>query len=75
MTALAPTTVATEAIDWQPISRMPDCDLTLLVSLRDDTEPVWLGYFDGEDWRNATDGGLFAGHVIAWADMPRDSAC
>jgi hypothetical protein len=51
---------------------LPDADLVVLVCVPAASEPVWLGYLDGEDWRyvDATlierDGIKVAG----WSDLP-----
>jgi hypothetical protein len=60
----------TETITWR--ADLPDADMTVLVSLDDaDSEPTWVGFFDGERWIDATTGAPFAGNVTAWADMPK----
>ena len=60
-----------EQITWVSADHFPDVDKTVLVTLVGDDEPVWIGFFDGTDWVDATTGGSFMGEVIAWADMPR----
>lgn len=59
-----------ETIVWCATDHLPDVDETVMVTLQGDDEPVWLGFFDGTDWVNATTGGSFYGEVIAWAPMP-----
>lgn len=61
----------TEQITWVSADHLPDVDQTVQVTLQGDDEPVWLGFFDGTDWVDATTGGAFMGQVIAWAEMPR----
>lgn len=61
----------TEQITWVSAEHLPDVDKTVQVTLIGDDEPVWIGFFDGTDWVDATTGGPFLGQVIAWADMPR----
>lgn len=64
---------STETIDWiatQCGKHLPDSDTTVMVTLDDDDERVWLGYYDGERWVDATTGGQFGRNVIAWTDMP-----
>lgn len=41
-----------ETITWIPVSpaTMPDGDLTVMLFNEGANEPVWPGYFDGEDW-------------------------
>ena len=60
-----------EQITWVSAEHQPDVDETVLVTLLGDDEPVWLGFFDGTDWVDATTGGAFMGNVTAWAAMPR----
>lgn len=60
-----------EQITWVSAEHLPDVDETVLVTLLGDDEPVWLGFFDGTDWVDATTGGGFMGNVTAWAAMPR----
>lgn len=60
-----------EQITWVSAEHLPDVDETVLVTLLGDDEPVWLGFFDGTDWVDATTGGAFMGNVIAWSEMPR----
>ena len=53
---------------WQRVQDgPPDADITVLVALRKGSEPVWLGYFDGECWR-AAEGGRLSG-VTHWRDI------
>lgn len=63
-----------EQITWVSADHLPDVDETVMVTLQGDDEPVWLGFFDGTDWVNATTGGEFFGEVIAWSTMPRGFA-
>lgn len=64
--------MTTETITWHPLATEgpPDADITVLVSVEDASEPTWLGFFDGDVWRDAATGGKFASSVTAWADMP-----
>lgn len=51
---------------------LPDADLVVLVSVQGASEPVWLGYLDGEDWRYV-DGTLIESDgitVVGWSDLP-----
>lgn len=52
---------------YEPAERMPDSDLTVLVRLRNNEEPVWLGYWSGEEWLDL-DG--VPVEMVRWADMP-----
>lgn len=56
---------------WTPDERMPDAELTVLVETEGCEEPVWLGFHDGECWRD-TDGMQIG--VKRWADMPKGGA-
>jgi hypothetical protein len=39
---------------WKSVTdEMPDADQTVLVHCPDADEPVWLGFHDGECWRDA----------------------
>ena len=59
----------TELLTWHaPSERLPDADLTVIVRMRGAEEPVWLGYWSGEEWRDL-DG--FPVDVVRWADMPQ----
>lgn len=64
----------TETITFYEVTeRMPDSDLTVIVRLKnsDDQEPVWLGYHDGERWRDLD---AMPIEVVRWADMPEGGA-
>jgi hypothetical protein len=58
-----------EYLDWHEVANddFPDPDITVIVRMVDNDEPVWLGYWDGEEWRDL-DGQPV--EVIRWADMP-----
>ena len=49
--------------------QLPDSDATVLVFCPDSTEPVWLGFYDGEDWRSI-DSIRLAEEVTHWMDTP-----
>lgn len=49
---------------------MPDADMTVLVHCPPSDDPVWLGYFDGETWRNVAGEDLGAEFVTHWMDLP-----
>lgn len=62
----------TETITWIPVSaEMPDADLTVLITVSDAAEPAWLGYWDGETWRDV-DGMPVS--VTHWAAMFKGAA-
>lgn len=57
-----------ETIIWQDApSSLPDADLTVLVRTKNCEEPVWLGFWDGEVWRDTE---CVQIEVVRWADMP-----
>ncbi|HEX7866549.1 MAG TPA: hypothetical protein VF555_16455 [Variovorax sp.] len=57
-----------EVIVWTLVGEgLPDPDLTVNIMLTDDSdEPIWLGYLDGDQWRDIE--GMPV-DVIAWAPM------
>jgi hypothetical protein len=59
---------ATETITWRPVApeSMPDADLVVNVAIVGGEEPVWLGAFDGDVWRD-TEGMQI--NVTHWAPM------
>ncbi len=59
----------TETITWHEVAeQMPDADMTVLIRLADDeSEPVWLGWWDGERWYDAL--GTVV-EMVRWAEMP-----
>ena len=58
-----------QACPWIDASQQrPDSDTTVLVSLKDAIEPVWLGFHDGIGWRDV-DGQRI--NVTAWIDLPQ----
>lgn len=64
--------MTTETITWHPVeSGLPDADMTVLVETIGCDEPVWLGSWDGERWRDTSGDAM---GVRAWADMPAGSA-
>lgn len=61
-----------ETITWIPVAeRLPDSDLTVLVSAPACSEPIWLGYHDGSEWLSAESAQIDVTH---WADMPKGPA-
>jgi hypothetical protein len=52
---------------WRSVQKeMPDADETVMIFHADEDEPVWMGYFDGEQWRQV-DGVLAS--VTHWAPL------
>lgn len=63
-----------ETISWHLASEPPDADLTVLIEVdpaSDYSEPVFMGAWDGEAWRDVH--GVEV-PVIAWADVPRGTS-
>lgn len=57
-----------EMIGWfKAEETLPDSDTTVLVIIGGDTE-IWIGYLDGEQWRDAD--GFKLDNVLFWAHMP-----
>lgn len=60
-----------ELIQWTPASKLPDSDETVIVyTPSSDSEPVWLGYHDGEQWCDISGAALDDVEVLFWARMP-----
>jgi len=57
-----------ETISWNPVSSLPDSDLTVQLFDENCNEPVWPGYFDGEQWLYA-DGSV--AHPSSWAHFAK----
>lgn len=57
-----------EVIGWMAVAdELPDADTTVLVYNVAWADPVWLGWLDGEVWRQV-DGSPV--EVTHWADVP-----
>jgi len=53
---------------WKSVhDEMPDADQTVLVHYPNADEPVWLGFHDGETWRDVNADPLTVTH---WRDLP-----
>lgn len=57
-----------EEITWFSSRQRPDADVTVLINSPAASEPVWVGYWDGERWRLAS-GEQIRG-VKMWAHLP-----
>lgn len=71
-----PVATHSEVLTWIQVTpaSMPDVDETVFVSIdvhleADDSEPVWLAWWDGEAWREPL-GNVIVGQVVSWARMP-----
>ena len=58
----------TNLLTWKPVAEPPDSDTTVLLFDPSASEPVWLGYLDGDTWR-FVDGMPAA--PTCWTDLPR----
>ena len=74
--AIPPAATHAEVITWIEVTpaSMPDVDQTVFVSIdieleADDSEPVWLGWWDGEQWLD-TNGAPIVSPVVSWTSMP-----
>jgi hypothetical protein len=57
-------------IFWSDVNdELPDDDITVLIAQDDANEPVWLGYRDGDFWRDVS-GTAYINKVTHWADLP-----
>ena len=59
-----------ETLEWHEVANddFPDAHLTVLGRLRNNEEPVWLVFFDGEQWLDIDAQPV---EVVRWADMPK----
>lgn len=60
----------TETITWRDAADLPDADTTVLIEIHPDedySEPVFLGFHDGDTWRDVHGEPL---QVVAWAEPP-----
>ena len=58
-----------EKLTWTA-GTVPDADQVVLVTLDGDSDPTWVGFWDGETWIDAATGGEFADQVVSWSPMP-----
>jgi hypothetical protein len=60
-----------ETITWHSAhDSLPDSELTVLVYAPSCSDPVWLGFHDGESWVADNAVTYDEGQVVAWAEMP-----
>lgn len=60
--------MTTETITWIDCAeRLPDDGLSVLICTTGTAEPVWIGWLDGEEWRDSEGAAV---EVVAWAEMP-----
>jgi hypothetical protein len=61
--------MSTEILTWIPVAeRLPDADMTVCIAIDNADEPTWLGFLDGDEWREV-DGSPVGGTVTHWAEM------
>lgn len=54
---------------WKSVDdELPDADTTVLVCTKGCVEPVWIGYLDGEVWRDIDSVPIVVTH---WTDFPQ----
>lgn len=62
-----------EVLSWMPDApaSMPDAEITVLLWVRDRMggEDWCAGWWDGQDWRDCSSGGVVDGQVLRWADV------
>jgi hypothetical protein len=63
---------AVQTVVWHSVDvEMPDDELTVLIALNDDVEPVWFGYHDSEKGHWFTpENALISSDVTHWAELP-----
>lgn len=67
----APSSGSVAAVEWvDAMQAKPDSDCTVLIHCPIADDPVWLGYHDGETWRNADGEALEEEFVDHWANLP-----
>ena len=49
---------------------MPDSDQTVMIHAPATDNPVWMGYHDGECWREISGDAFGEGEVTHWMDLP-----
>lgn len=61
---------ALDRLGWIALAeRLPDDDITVMIAMKDGTEPVWLGYYDGDCWYSV-DATPIRTRVTHWRPMP-----
>lgn len=60
-----------EIVIWKNVAaELPDHEMTVLVTLLGDGDPVGLAYYSEDGWIDCGTGGLIAGGVRHWAELP-----
>lgn len=68
--AKMPQTAALETIRWVSVKdAFPDADTTVLMCNFGGSEPVWLGFTNGKDWREVD--GCKVAMPTHWAELPQ----
>ena len=47
---------------------LPDADVTLLIRTSDDDQPIWIGHYDGEAWRDGA-GEVIIDEILGWMHL------
>lgn len=64
--------MTTETITWNAIAdRLPDVDETVLIYSPGWSEPVWMGWWDGECWRADDGWPMHESPACYWAEIPK----
>lgn len=59
------------SVTWIPVEEsLPDSDTTVMIHCPISDDPVWIGYHDGQAWRDVDGGELGPDFVDHWADLP-----
>jgi hypothetical protein len=53
--------------------RLPDDDSTVLIAIKDASEPVWMGWHDVDGWQSV-DALQLGGAVTHWRPLPEGPA-
>lgn len=58
--------------EWIAVTKsLPDSDTTVMTFEPDSCEPVWLGYYDGEQWKDIMgDARINTTHWMPFPDPP-----
>lgn len=62
--------ISVDSSSWIPVAeRLPDDEITVLIALKHDDEPVWLGFHDESGWYSV-DATPLRDRVTHWKPMP-----
>ena len=58
-------------VQWFDVDeQLPDDGQTVLIHCAGADDPVWIGYHDGETWRDVDGANLGNAFVHHWAELP-----